>query len=344
MQVSELASRMPIQVLIRKIVRTKPVIRQGKVMGRKKAMGIDGMDTKVAGTDSNRTSKDPASSLLREHQLVLLTMLHEIDRICRKHHISYMLFAGTALGAVRHEGFIPWDDDLDILMLRPEYEKFLKIAPSELDAGIYFLQKEFSEHWPCCFSKLRKNNTACIEKYHPKDRLVHQGVYIDIFPCDNLSDRKLVRKLQFLASKAVIAQSLYRRGYLTDSLIKKLAMILCSHLPRKPLLSLVCLKKSSRSKMVHSFFGASSKYAKSVYLREWIGETCLMRFENGMFPVSAHYDELLTTLYGDYMVLPDEKERQCKVHAMKVDLENSYEKYLEWQAGQKIEIYTRSIR
>jgi len=69
-----------------------------------------------------------------------------------------------------------------------------------------------------------------------------------------------------------------------------------------------------------------------------------MRFENGMFPVSAHYDELLTTLYGDYMVLPDEKERQCKVHAMKVDLENSYEKYLEWQAGQKIEIYTRSIR
>jgi lipopolysaccharide cholinephosphotransferase len=304
-----------------------------KILGEHRRM----LEERIKNLDENNIipHEDMDNSLLRRHQLVLLSMLNELNRICQKHHISYMLFAGTALGAVRHKGFIPWDDDLDILMFRPEYEKFLEIAPSELDSNLYYLQKEFSQHWPCFYSKLRKNNTTFIEKYHPKDRLMHQGVYIDIFPCDNLSDHKLVRKIQFYASKAIIAQSLYRRGYLTDSKKKKLAMYLCSCLPRKPLLALIRLEKASNSLMVHSFLGESSKYTKSVYFRKWMNETCLMQFEDGKFPVSMYYDELLTTLYGNYMVLPSESERKRKIHAIKIDLEHSYEKYLDWQAGQK---------
>lgn len=88
-----------------------------------------------------------ATELRRRHQLVLLEMLKEFDRICRRHDIPYMLFAGTALGAQRHGGFIPWDDDLDVIMLRPAYQRFLEVAESELD-GAYYLQKEFSDHWP----------------------------------------------------------------------------------------------------------------------------------------------------------------------------------------------------
>lgn len=148
------------------------------------------------------------SAILKEHQKTMLNLLHEVERICQKHHISYMLFAGTLLGSVRHQGFIPWDDDLDIIMLRPEYERFLEIAPKELDAGSYYLQKEFSAHWPMFFSKLRKNGTACIERYIPKDKQTHQGVFIDIFPCDNLRDHVFLQKLQFFASKIVIAKSL----------------------------------------------------------------------------------------------------------------------------------------
>ena len=138
-----------------------------------------------------------------KHQQVLLELLREFDRICVKHCIPYMLFAGTSLGAVRHGGFIPWDDDLDLILLREDYERFLAVAPGELGQE-FFLQKEYSEHWPIFFSKLRKNGTACMEKFVPKDPEQHQGIYIDIFPADNLSDVGLVARLQFAAADAGI--------------------------------------------------------------------------------------------------------------------------------------------
>lgn len=280
---------------------------------------------------------------IREVQLAQLEMLREIDRICEKHGIKYSLFAGTALGAVRHKGFIPWDDDLDVIMQREEYGKFLAAAPAELD-GKFFLQKEFSEHWPMFFSKLRKNNTAYIERYIPKDKETHQGIYVDIFPCDNLSDNKLLRKLQFFASKVVIAKSLYKRGYLTDSAKKKVFMQFCRFLPARPFAAIVKLCGRKNTKMVHSFFGASSKYEKSVYKREWISDTVNMQFEDGSFPVSKHYDALLTTLYGDYMTPLPEKDRGCKVHAEIADLEKSYEEYIDIQKNMKFDEYSRSIR
>ena len=161
------------------------------------------------------------------HQALLLEMLKDFDAVCRKHGIRYQLFAGTALGAVRHHGFIPWDDDLDVILMRSEYDRFFAEAAVDFDADTYYVQQENSAHWPMQFSKLRRNHTACIEKYHPKDPLIHQGVYIDIFPCDNLSDRPLMRKLQFAASKIVIAKALYARGYETNSFVKKLFMQLC---------------------------------------------------------------------------------------------------------------------
>ena len=142
---------------------------------------------------------------LSPHQALLLEMLKDFDAACRKHAIRYQLFAGTALGAVRHKGFIPWDDDLDVILLRSEYDRFFEEAAPELDPERYYVQREGGPHWPMQFSKLRRNNTACMEKYHPKDPCIHQGVYIDIFPCDNLSDAPAMRQLQFAAAKVVIA-------------------------------------------------------------------------------------------------------------------------------------------
>ncbi len=94
-----------------------------------------------------------------KHREVLLELLKELDRVCKKHEIKYQLFCGSALGAVRHKGFIPWDDDLDVAMLRSEYQRFLEIAPSELGEQ-YFLQAELSPNWSMFFSKLRKNWTG----------------------------------------------------------------------------------------------------------------------------------------------------------------------------------------
>ena len=273
---------------------------------------------------------------VREHQLALLAMLKETDRVCEKLQIPYMLFAGTALGAVRHRGFIPWDDDLDVIMLRRDYERFLREAPAELGVE-YYLQGEFSAHWPMFFSKLRKNGTACMEKTHPKDPAQHQGIYVDIFPADNLSDNRFLGRLQFLASKVVIAKSLYKRGYLTDERKKKLFMAFCRLLPAAPFRALAILRRSGASRRVHSFFGASARFDRSVYDRQWLTKSVRL-------PLSACYDELLTTLYGDYMTPPSEQELKKKVHAVKVDLEHSYEIYLDWQRQQQFTEYTRSIR
>ena len=123
---------------------------------------------------------------------MLMELWYVFDSNCARNHIKYQLYAGSALGAVRHHGIIPWDDDLDVVMLREDYNRFMGIAESELDKNQYFLQREFTEHWPMFFSKLRKNNTACIERYIPKDWETHMGIYIDIFPCDKLEKRLAV--------------------------------------------------------------------------------------------------------------------------------------------------------
>lgn len=281
---------------------------------------------------------------LRAHQLMMLDMLSAVDRICKKHNITYMLFAGTLLGAVRHQGFIPWDDDLDIVMLRPEYERFLDAAKEELDSELYYLQSEFSPHWPMFFSKLRRNGTACIERYIPKDRLTHMGVYIDIFPCDNLSDNPVVGKLQFLASKIVISKALSARGYSTDSFVKKIFILFSKLLPGRPLQAFVRHRKGTDTNKVHTFFGASSKYERSTYPREWFTQTKTAPFEGRDFLIPAKYHDLLTHLYGDYMTPMPETDRSQKVHGEIVDLERSYEEYWEIQKNLRITEYTRSIR
>lgn len=281
---------------------------------------------------------------MTEHQVAMLHLLDEVDRVCKKHNIQYSLFAGSLLGAVRHKGFIPWDDDLDIIMLRSEYEKFLTAAEKELDLSDFFLQREYSEHWPMFFSKLRLQNTAAIEKYHPKDAATHQGIYIDIFPCDNLSDHKLVQRLQFFASKVVIAKSLYRRGYETDRVAKKIFIQMCRPVPLRPFLSLTRLDGRDGTAKVHCFLGAAHSYKKSVFPREWLTEMTEAEFEGAAYPVSARYDSLLTRLYGDYMTLPTEAQRAVKVHAVIVDTQNGYQMYLERQSDMEIITYTRSIR
>lgn len=281
---------------------------------------------------------------LREHQLAMLRLLTEFDRICSAFSIPYLLFAGTMLGAVRHQGFIPWDDDIDVVMLRRDYDRFLGLANAELDCESFFLQKEFSEHWPMFFSKLRLNGTTCLEKYHPRDVKTHQGVYIDIFPCDNASNSEFIRRLQFACSKVVIAKALYKRGYETHSVKKRLFMYLCRFLPTMPFLRLAKLEHACGTKYVHTFFGGSKRYGRSVYSRRIFETSIPMPFENRSFRVTPEYDELLTILYGDYMRIPPVEDRKCKEHALLVDIHRSYEEYEHYRDGMVFEVPTISIR
>ena len=284
-----------------------------------------------------------SGTALQRHQAVLLELLTEFDRICRAHDIGYVLFAGSALGAVRHQGFIPWDDDLDVAMLRADYERFLHVAPGEL-ADAYYLQGEFSDHWPMFFSKLRKNGTACMERFVPKDAAMHQGIYLDIFPVDNLSNSAFVGKLQFAASKVVIAKGLSRRGYLTDSGAKKLFMAGCKLIPMGLARRIARLEGKKNTRQVHTFFGAASRYEKNIFPRQWFEQTARVSFEGKPFPVSADADAMLKQIYEDYMTLPTEEERRCKVHGVIVDPDHSYEQYLQQQREMKVTEYARSIR
>ena len=146
-----------------------------------------------------------------------------------------------------------------------------------------------------------------------------------------------------MASKIVIAKSLYKRGYIAEGLAKQIFIQICRILPLKPLWSIVVNEKN-RTKLVHSFFAASSRFRKSIYERIWFEETQKVKFEDGEFPIPVHCDELLTTLYGEYMTIPSEDKRKMKVHSMFVDLDESYTKYLDMQTTLKFEVLTRSIR
>lgn len=279
----------------------------------------------------------------KRHQQALNVLLAEFDRVCKVLDIPYVLFAGTLLGSVRHQGFIPWDDDLDVMMLRSDYDRFLREADSVLDREKFFLQKEFSEHWPLFFSKLRLNNTTCLEKFHPKDNKMHQGVYMDIFPLDNAFSTGFGRKCQFMASKVVIAKALDARGYDTDSKIKKLFMAFCRLVPSGPFLKLA-RAGNENSPMVHSFFGAASGYEKNVYPRELFSKREMGMFEGKLRPIPAEYDTLLHILYGDYMQLPPPEARRCKQHAILVDLDQSWEHYEHYRDEIHFDEFTRSIR
>lgn len=280
---------------------------------------------------------------LEEHQKAMYHLLVTFDKVCRILNIKYFLFAGTLLGAVRHEGFIPWDDDLDVLMLRSDYERLMNEASELFEKENLYLQREYSEHYPMFFSKLRINGTTCLEPYYPKDNMVHQGVYMDIFPCDNAFKSKAGRWLQFAASKVVIAKGLDSEGYVTDSKLKKLVMLLSRCLPLKPFHRIVKGPKK-QTKFVHTFLGASSRIKNSVYPSYIFCDTIELLFEGGHFWSPQKYDVLLEILYGDYTKIPTPEERKCKKHAILVDLKNSYEKYAGYRENMRIEHSTRSIR
>jgi hypothetical protein len=134
-----------------------------------------------------------------------------------------------------------------------------------------------------------------------------------------------------------------QRGYATDNVGKKLFMAFCRLLPTKPFLELSKGGNDS-SEMVHSFYAAARGYSKNVYPRRLIAQCCEAPFEDGVYPISQGYDELLRILYGDYMVIPGPEKRIRKVHTVLIDLDRSYEEYEHYRDGMKFDVYTRSIR
>lgn len=236
---------------------------------------------------------------------VELAILEKFDQVCKKHHLTYYACDGTLLGAVRHQGFIPWDDDIDIAMFRDDYEKFQAIAPQEF-SDPYFYQSSYTDNWLCTFSKIRDSRTTAIEFDEPN---LNQGIFIDIFPLDAAPDGTPalinICRIQLLIWCSIVnPQTLYERLLQGEKFI----------LSQDVIVNLLNMDVHQRLKTFESFnlshFGQSELVTDINYIitntpyqplkKEWFQKIEYLPFENTKIPVPAEYDKILTNLYGDY--------------------------------------------
>jgi lipopolysaccharide cholinephosphotransferase len=208
-------------------------------------------------------------------QAKLLELLDYIDILCKEHKIKYSLSSGTVLGAIRHNGFIPWDDDLDIMLERNEYTELIRLLRE--NAKEPFVLQEAKLDYPLYFSKLRMNGTAFVEKYKLRNKYkdMHQGIFLDIFPLDYASKNTFVFFLQSIFSRILVAQSLFQRGYNTATIKKKMLMLLSLvFLPfRKTFFNFVVSVKKDKAQGLCDFFGTGGGKKKPTSFRSFRKDT-----------------------------------------------------------------------
>ena len=244
-----------------------------------------------------------------------MDILREISRVCEKHNLSYFVYGGTLLGAIRHKGFIPWDDDMDIAMLREDYEEFLKVVEKEFDIKVYCLQRgeEFGEIYEG-FSRIRYNNsTAIIKRDSEKD--CNHGIFIDIFPLDRLPKKKWQRKVQFPLIK-IISGLVYYRTYDDEGMshkhIRNIAKrIKCEKIWKwlANILKHICMMYNTNGSSVVGILSCDPYDEKCYWHMEDIKETIELPYENMIVKAPVGYDRCLKIGYGDYMKFPPENER-----------------------------------
>lgn len=259
---------------------------------------------------------------------IQLNMALEVKRICQKNKINYFLVGGTLLGAVRHQGFIPWDDDLDIGMLRKDYNKFITCAKDELDKD-YFLQTwESDKNYVLSFLKIRKNNTLFIER-NSMHTECHKGIFIDIFPFDNVPNKKLSGlfqdKISYLLKRMLFAKA----GFIVwegDEKFKQVVYRIIKYVSipfnqRKliKLLDIIMNMYNELDTELVTNMGGAYGYKKESVKRLWLEDLKEIKFENEYFSGPKYSHEYLSHIYGDYMKLPPEDERYDRHKIMEID-------------------------
>lgn len=254
----------------------------------------------------------------RLHKLELQIAL-EIRRICEKHNIPYFLTAGTLLGAVRHGGFIPWDDDMDLGMLRENYERFLEVCPEELGEEYMLQTWDTDPNYPFSFAKIRLKGTHIVEGFSEYTDPEKNGLFVDIFPFDSVPDDPAQRKKQACAyffckrllwikkgmgvnmKKGSIKQKLKYYGFRViagmlsyDGILKHYKKIQTryNHLKTEKVVT-----------------DGSYTYEKESLFRYWVTDLAQVSFEGDSFTSFREKEAYLAYFYGDYMKLPPVEKR-----------------------------------
>ena len=250
---------------------------------------------------------------LRQCQLVQLRLLKILDLVCAEKGWRYWLDGGTLLGAVRHKGFIPWDDDVDVAMPREDYEAFCREAAPRLPPDVFLATAETDPAYPHVhLAKLRDRGSTLVDKL-PVQRPVrhHQGIDLDLFPSDRIRPDR--RHLASLAGRILNPIFIHTRGQRLNNLRK--APVVCLRKlagPRRIVRAyLAACAASERADVPGQWF---QLFKAKVFPRLWLEDADLfplrrIPFEDGEFFAPAHPDRYLSLMYGDFMRMPPENQR-----------------------------------
>lgn len=266
-------------------------------------------------------------------QNVLVGYLLEVDRICRKHNIKYFLGGGTLLGAVRHGGFIPWDDDADIMMLREDYDKFLEVAQGELPDGFTLQTSKTDKHCHYPFAKIRIDNTMFATKYSKTHGKMNNGMAFDIFAHDNTANSAIGQKLhlQFtLLIRSMIFNKWNHRKIdnkkkfqsFVANILKVIFPIRVSEWIQYRIFKLFKHKKNAQ----FVYDGMGRNVYHGAFPKYYLDEVIYIKIHGHDFPIPKEYDKYLTYLYGDYKQLPSASKRQTSHSIVQLDM-SEYSKF-----------------
>ena len=258
-----------------------------------------------------------------------LAILDAVDRFCAAHGLRYSLAYGTLLGAVRHKGFIPWDDDVDIMMPREDYDRFAALWEAEPPEGFVLDRCEFHSGSSNNFSKVRKDHTTFLQFDTERTNSRHKGIYMDVFPGDRVAPGRFSRRVQYVD---FLLNLLYNRGYSsgTGGAREWGEKLLLKLIPKKKQLALSLFfgRRSRRWNQRASgeyVFPSTFRDCRIYYPADLFEDLERIPFQGKAFSAIRDRELALRLEYGDYMQLPPEEERVWKHHPIIVDFERNYE-------------------
>lgn len=283
---------------------------------------------------------------LQNEQLKILKIFVDY---CEEHNLRYFMAAGSLIGAVRHRGFIPWDDDIDVGMPRKDYDRFIKMAKDHFNGDIFLQTYKTDPRYPYNFAKLRNSNTTFIEDTYQFVKM-NQGIYIDIFPFDGVSKSKSKKKPKWPYIKIFLLQCLFvlsfPRFFLRTPRLKYCVTDILIDLVCLPFLifSIGHVVNRITEAVMHSIDIDKATYvanvqcgtiANIVFPRSVIEEEIYGEFEGIKVKIPKDYDTMLRTTYGEYMKLPPLEKQTGHHHHNGLDVNVPYKEYIRLNRNKK---------